>query len=173
LSILKEISQPSNHQYICPEFLKPLKAHILHQKEALQTLWAQYWKARPGIFSESKWISWSTPREIVDQIWEWDPLQNFRLLVEIINPSLPTPSLQLLLILSLITLTIFLTSYYKFKFLIKSNNHRDTELETLKSITRPKRTKNLYPSPNYKQECKAKWFRLIPWVYLLPALDNI
>lgn len=45
-------------------------------------------------------------------------------------------------------------------------NQREKEITHLSSVIQTifkPRNSILFPSPNYRQKCKAKWFRLIPW----------
>lgn len=163
----------NNHESLCPELLKPLKLKLQNLYQQISTIWQNYQKARPEIFTrEERSVRWSTSDEILNQVWEWAPLGNLRIITQKLFPYCSLYQTQIILAITFIALCLLTAFYLKFIYQQKYSFHRDNELKLLKSITQehPKLYKNIYPSPNYpKQECKAKWFRLIPWVNLLPV----
>lgn len=161
-----------NIQPICPNSILPLKAWLVQKWTLLNSRWENYYKARPELFSDTSWVSWSTPQEILTQLWEWKPLQNVRLLTETLFQDYPLLTTQYIFLAITAILISFISAYITHSFSLKALSHREEELATLKLIKSHfwlSSKEQLYPSPNYRQKCKAKWFRLIPWViYPLP-----
>ena len=125
----------------------------------MREVWQSFWKARPELFSDATWVRWSTPSEILDQLWEWRPTQNIRLITELIFPNYPLYTLQIIFILILVSVIALTSSIAKFLFSIKSSIYRDNEVTLIKKILSPTiktPQRSLFPSPNYKAGMQSK-----------------
>lgn len=156
----RSISNLFSHNSICPESLIPLKKSILRKLNSLDSIWKDYYSARPEVFSDAQWVSWSTPQEIVTQLWEWKPLQNIRLLTETIFSNQPSHIIHYLFLVVVLTIILFISFYMLFKFSLKTSTERDKELFSLiliQKITKSFKRPVIFPSPNQtKAEMQSK-----------------
>lgn len=154
--------QTRNTESLCPKILLPLKDLILDYTSKIRKSWEAYWKSHPEIFSETHWVRWTPPQEMLEQLWEWRPLQNLRFLVELTFPGTPIHTLQTILLILTLTLLTFVFTRVKVIYLKKRNAQRDVELIhviNMHKIIYPKSKISqsiTYPSPNYHKAKKLK-----------------
>lgn len=104
-------------------------------------------------FLSDNWISWSSPSDFLSQFSEWCVLEHFRTFTIYLlsTLSLDLPFLSFFFIVFFITL-VGVIAVVKYNYALYLCNARDHELFMLSRVC----SKSvLYPSSNYKQECKA------------------
>lgn len=152
---------------LCPGSLLHVKAFILRKKEIIST---QYLKSSSwtDFVLNLNWTTWSPPNELINQFFEWEPLINIRYLALHLRALFPNFRFYYLfiLILSIFIFSLLFSSI--FYFLMLFSRKLDFELKFFLSI--PFQKQSVFPSPNFKQESKAKWFRPILWGTSTPLL---
>ena len=119
-------------------------------------------------------VRWSTPREIILQIWEWKPLQNIRLFTETYFDAYPPLASYYAFLVITIVIISSTSAFIIYQFSIKLNFQRENEiLNIIRIDCYTQKRQAWFPSPNYRQKCKANWFRLIPWVKFTLCLNYV
>ena len=152
MPLSKKILSTSNFDLF--RFLAPLKRSSTYIINSIYDQWKSFWKSYPKIFSDKSWVRWSPPQDILNQLWEWEPLINVHLLANHITSIfsfIPNPSAGLLIIF--IRIISFILAILKYLYSQKISIALEKEVINLTFICSSKKN-TLFYSTNLNRNAK-------------------